>query len=225
MVNSLTRSAGVRLGPLLLETLVKHYFERVAHDNASQGRVMTKLRQDELLYDEAFIVVKTFLEASTKHTVEELQKFSNTRTPAPPWVQVVRLLVPMSCCDEAAQIVVRALGGEEQTKHLVGGTKWWQVRGLRGVDAEWIVARKDWQEAKRRHQAHEKERAGTNEQHKDGSSTDSPQAGASEDGPPRYQPEMDEMRCILFAHGGRCLMTLCAFRILKTDQVDIISAA
>ncbi len=69
MVNSLTRAAGVRLGPLLLETLVKHYFERVAHDNASQGRVMTKLRQDELLYDEAFIVVKV----RSAHYLLELQ--------------------------------------------------------------------------------------------------------------------------------------------------------
>ena len=67
-----------------------------------------------------------------RHTVEELQKFSNTRTPAPPWVYVVRLLVPISCCDEAAEIIVQALGGEEMTKRIVGGTKWWQVRGVKG---------------------------------------------------------------------------------------------
>ena len=29
-MNSLTREAGARLGPVLLETLVKHYFERLA---------------------------------------------------------------------------------------------------------------------------------------------------------------------------------------------------
>lgn len=38
----------------------------------------------------------------------------------------------MSCCDEAAKIVIQALGGEEMTKKLVGGTKWWQVRGVKG---------------------------------------------------------------------------------------------
>lgn len=38
----------------------------------------------------------------------------------------------MSCCDEAADIVVQALGGEEMTKRVVGGTKWWQVRGVKG---------------------------------------------------------------------------------------------
>ena len=67
-----------------------------------------------------------------RHTVEELQAFSNTRTPSPPWVHVVRLLVPMSCCNEAATYLIKALGGEEVTKRVVGGTKWWQVRGVKG---------------------------------------------------------------------------------------------
>lgn len=67
-----------------------------------------------------------------RHTVEELQAFSNTRTPSPPWVHAVRLLVPMSCCDEAAKYLIKALGGEEFTKRVVGGTKWWQVRGVKG---------------------------------------------------------------------------------------------
>lgn len=67
-----------------------------------------------------------------RHTVEELQAFSNTRTPSPPWVHAVRLLVPMSCCDEAAKYLIKALGGEECTKRVVGGTKWWQVRGVKG---------------------------------------------------------------------------------------------
>ena len=38
----------------------------------------------------------------------------------------------MSCCDEAATLLIQALGGEEDTSLLVGGTKWWQVRGLTG---------------------------------------------------------------------------------------------
>ena len=31
--------------------------------------------------------------------------------------------------------------GPEDLKHVVGGHKWWQVRGLDGVDAEWITDR------------------------------------------------------------------------------------
>lgn len=73
-LNGLTGSAGLKLGPLVLETLVKHYFERLkttqktpvttssdgdAHDG-SQGRSASNdnLRQEELLYDQAFTIVK-----------------------------------------------------------------------------------------------------------------------------------------------------------------------
>ncbi|KAI0359652.1 alpha/beta-hydrolase [Trametes cingulata] len=191
MVNSLTSKAGLKLGPIILDVLVKHYFERLSKDHEAKN--MPKLMQEELLYDEAFNIIKSFMEAATKHTVEELQEFSNTRTPSPPWVHVVRLLVPMSCCDDAATHLIKALGGEEVTKRVVGGTKWWQVRGVKGVDAEWIVAKKDWQEAKKRQKAR-------------GVSTDGPASldpgNPNQEMPATYQPEMDEMRCILYAHGG-----------------------
>ncbi|KAI0827909.1 alpha/beta-hydrolase [Trametes gibbosa] len=190
MVNSLTRQAGLKLGPIILDVLVKHYFERLSKDH--EAKDMPKLMQEELLYDEAFNIVKSFMEAATKHTVEELQEFSNTRTPSPPWVHVVRLLVPMPCCDEAASYLIKAMGGEEVTKRVVGGTKWWQVRGLKGIDAEWIVAKKDWQEAKRRQKARETSTDGGTP------SLDT----AQQEVPATYQPEMDEMRCILYAHGG-----------------------
>jgi len=62
-LNSLVGQAGFRLGPLVLETLVKHYFERILKE---RGDGVTQLSQDELLYDEAFHIIKTFLEASTK---------------------------------------------------------------------------------------------------------------------------------------------------------------
>lgn len=38
----------------------------------------------------------------------------------------------MSCCDEAATYLIEAFGGEEVMKQTVGGTKWWQVRGIKG---------------------------------------------------------------------------------------------
>ncbi|KAG2335869.1 hypothetical protein BDR05DRAFT_953765 [Suillus weaverae] len=40
-----------------------------------------------------------------------------------------------SICDEAASYVIQALGGEELAKCLVGGTKWWQVRGVKGLSS------------------------------------------------------------------------------------------
>ncbi|OCH89858.1 alpha/beta-hydrolase [Obba rivulosa] len=196
MVNSLTRQAGLKLGPIVLETLVKHYFERILKD-CHEAEGMTQLRQDELLYDAAFNVVKAFMEAAAKHTIEEIQSFSNTRTPAPPWVHVVRLIVPMPCCDAAAVALIRALGGEEHTKRVVGGTKWWQVRGVRGVSAEWITAKKDWQEAKRRHR--ERERGAETPK---GQANGSANSDTAQEIPASYEPEMDEMPCVLYAHGG-----------------------
>lgn len=66
------------------------------------------------------------------HTVEELQEFSNSRIPAPPWIFVERVVVPLSTCNAAATNLIKAFGGEEMTKQVVGGTKWWQVRGIHG---------------------------------------------------------------------------------------------
>ncbi|KAI0067652.1 alpha/beta-hydrolase [Artomyces pyxidatus] len=235
MPNSLTRSASLKLGPLFLETLVKHYFDRIKKDASKSG---IALRKDELLYDEAFSIVKDFLEAATKHTVEELQSFSNTRTPSPPWVHVIRLVVPMSCCDDAATHLIKAFGGEEVMKKTVGGTKWWQVRGIRGVHAEWITAKKDWQEAQRRQKSSSSSRRDTGlsvnfgSAFTAGSGATTPLKGDVQPSPAEnsdnvkkeakteahtasggaakegledsgaYQPEMDEMRCILYSHGG-----------------------
>lgn len=55
MPNSLTRQASLRIGPLFLGTLVKHYFDRLKKDANRSG---IALRNEELLYDEAFSIVK-----------------------------------------------------------------------------------------------------------------------------------------------------------------------
>ncbi|KAJ6497643.1 hypothetical protein C8R45DRAFT_983709 [Mycena sanguinolenta] len=189
-MNSLTTQAGLKIGPIVLETLVKHYFERLRHKGAHTDNPGTQLRREELLYDQAFNIVKAFLNAASYHTVEEVQAFSNTRTPSPPWVHVVRLVVPMSCCDDAAQYLITALGGEEIARKLVGGCKWWQVRGLPGVDAQWITAKKDWQEAKRRYKMQNKSKTPAQ-------APVDPEADSE-----AYEEHMDEMRCILYCHGG-----------------------
>ncbi|KAL4079158.1 hypothetical protein J3A83DRAFT_4086567 [Scleroderma citrinum] len=202
MSNRLTRQAGLQLAPVVLETLVQHYFKRVKKESAKNGKAVTQLMQDELLYDEAFNIVKVCLTGSYSHTVEELQAFSNTRTPSPPWVRAVRVLIPVSSCDEAAPYLIQALGGEEHAKRMVGGTKWWQVRGIPGIDGEWMTARKDWQEAKKRHKASQwKKNASTASPPLSSDSAAGVQPSAS-DMSNSYHQEMDEMRCILYAHGG-----------------------
>ena len=74
MVNSLTREAGARIGPLLLETLVKHYFDRLVRDNALLNGGTTKLRKDELLYDEAFSIVKVWSASIISRVVSDISQ-------------------------------------------------------------------------------------------------------------------------------------------------------
>jgi len=62
------------------------------------------------------------------------------------------------------------------------------------VDAQWITAKKDWQEAKRRYKASEKLK-GERSKYKDGNLNSTAETGV-------YEQEMDEMRCILYSHGG-----------------------
>ncbi|KAF8260354.1 hypothetical protein EI94DRAFT_1829826 [Lactarius quietus] len=221
MSNSLTRRVGLTFGPLFLETLVKHYFSRVVSDGS---KAPIPLRRDELLYDAAFNIVKNFLDGASRHTVEELQSLLNVRTPSPPWVHVVRLVIPTVSCDEAAVYLIKAFGGEDMMKRVVGGTKWWQVRSIRGLNAEWISAKKDWQNAQKRAkecrssvfaQEHTAEHPELRDltlndvvseppvklegegRHQSASNSKETSRGSAE-----YQPEMDEMRCILYAHGG-----------------------
>ncbi|KAG5339479.1 hypothetical protein C0989_004066 [Termitomyces sp. Mn162] len=198
-VNALTAETGFKVGPVVLETLVKHYFERRKTGNAT-----TQLRQDELMYDEVFNVVKVSSTARLhsygltllSKSFLRLASFANTRTPSPPSVHVVRLLIPMTSCDEAAQIIITAFGGKETAKRVVGGVKWWQVRGINGVDAQWITAKKDWENAQRRTKMQKKAKEDSS-----GSlpSTDLPTGVADSE---IYEKHMDEMRCILYSHGG-----------------------
>ncbi|KAG6840751.1 hypothetical protein C0991_004601 [Blastosporella zonata] len=222
-VNSLTTETSLKVAPVLLETLVKHYLDR--HKKTIDGTPVTPLRQDELMYDEIFNVVRTFLRTASFHTVEDVQGFANTRTPSPPSVHVVRLLIPMASCDEAAKILVTAFGGAEAAKRIVGGVKWWQVRGISGyarlhrsrfsayslvlsrVDAQWITAKKDWENAKRRMKMQEKAKE---PEPVDPSTEKGPDCGI-------YEKHMDAMRCILYSHGGEYM--LCA------DLLSIFSNA
>ena len=50
------------------------------------------------------------------------------------------ITIPISSCNAAADVLIDWFGPDD-LKHVVGGHKWWQVRGLDGVDAEWITER------------------------------------------------------------------------------------
>jgi hypothetical protein len=115
----------------------------------------------------------------------------------------------MTCCDQAATHLVKILGGEDHCRKVVGGVKWWQVRGISGyvasksffaqtqtqfsVDAQWIVAKKDWREAKRRHKQRGEAYPASNQNEE-----------------AAYVKDMDAMRCILYLHGGRHIVRISA---------------
>lgn len=70
---------------------------------------------------------------------EEVQSFGNTHVPHPPWVTVVKVVVPAETLVVAARVIVEYLGKEEVTE-IAGGETWWQRRARSdgGVEAEWI---------------------------------------------------------------------------------------
>jgi hypothetical protein len=68
------------------------------------------------------------IRCATRHTVEEMQKFTQLRVPLPPSVHVVRLSVPLSCSTDAAHALIKVFGGEREMKRVLGGVRWWQVR-------------------------------------------------------------------------------------------------
>ena len=51
--NSLTRDIGLKVGPTMFQVLVQHYFD-LKDDVEKSGR----LKQDDVLYHEAFTIVK-----------------------------------------------------------------------------------------------------------------------------------------------------------------------
>jgi hypothetical protein len=61
------------------------------------------------------------------------------------------------------------------------------------LDAEWITAKKDWQEAKRRYKA---------KATRTGSMPQTPPVTVDTEEEDTYRPDMDTMRCILYSHGG-----------------------
>jgi hypothetical protein len=53
---------------------------------------------------------------------------------------VCPILVPLDTCNKAADHLIEWFGPEE-LQRAVGGERWWQVRYLDGIEAEWIALR------------------------------------------------------------------------------------
>ncbi|SCV68484.1 BQ2448_605 [Microbotryum intermedium] len=176
------------------------------------------------LFDEAFSVMKYFFVKATEHTVEEAQAFGNIFTPAPWWVCVVRVLIPLDTRLEANRILIDTLG-EDDIQNVVGGKEWWQrcPNPDGALNGEWISMKKDWHgldadevdddeletikhekvEAMKRKAEDDRKRRyklGREREERRAKGEDDPYG--DDEGEPAYEHDLDEMRCILYIHGG-----------------------
>ena len=99
-------------------------------------------------------------------------------------------MVPLRSCTQAAEYLIKALGGENQAARITGGTRWWQVRGLNGMDANWIAVKKDLESAKKERLRHQSTMGDSNPR------------TTSDDNDGEYSSKLDPMRCMYYIHGG-----------------------
>ncbi|KAJ7284012.1 Alpha/Beta hydrolase protein [Mycena rebaudengoi] len=129
-----TASAAIHITPVVVKTFFQHALKQ--KDKLKEKR--PEEAQDDIFFDQAFHIVKAFIELGTKNTVESLQAFTNTHVPSPFWASVAAVSIPLQTCNDAADLLINWFGPDE-LKAVVGGERWWQVRGLDGVDGEWIT--------------------------------------------------------------------------------------
>ncbi|PWZ00471.1 alpha/beta-hydrolase [Testicularia cyperi] len=142
-----TGGTAVHLAPTVTKTFFKHYYNKAKRSwKRQEGRKMQAT--DELMFDEAFQIVRRFISLGTSDTVEAIQNFTDASPPPIPWATTLPVMVPMESCDRAAKIIIEHLGPQDLEK-LVGGEKWWQLRGIPGVQAEWIAMSTDWKKMKK----------------------------------------------------------------------------
>ncbi|TIB71390.1 hypothetical protein E3Q24_02352, partial [Wallemia mellicola] len=124
---------------VVLRTLVRHLIKK---RNKEDKREVDD-PNDEYAFDQTFKLTRAFLDIAMNHPVEDLQNLGSTYVPPPFWVHNVPVTVPMSICNDAAEHLIKAFGGEEPMRAAVGGTRWWQVRPTAGLPAEWICMKSD----------------------------------------------------------------------------------
>ncbi|KAG6869341.1 hypothetical protein C0993_000094 [Termitomyces sp. T159_Od127] len=125
-----TTSTAVHIAPVVVKTFLKH--EKRKARKVKEGRSEDDAK-DDILYDD-----------------------TNTHVPSPPWAAVSPVLITLSSCNRAADILIEWFGPHE-LKYVVGGERWWQVRGLDGVDGEWI-SEKDYLDLSVELKGHDKKR-------------------------------------------------------------------
>ncbi|POW15673.1 hypothetical protein PSTT_01904 [Puccinia striiformis] len=130
---------GLTVCYMALPTVVGTFFKHILPSQESDPANRTELKADE-----ALAVARTVAQKFTQYPVEDVQRLANTFQPAPWSVRVIRVSIPASTCSSAAEYITAAFGPEE-LKHMIGGRKWWQLRGNKdgAVEGEWIAMKRD----------------------------------------------------------------------------------
>ncbi|CAE6500723.1 unnamed protein product [Rhizoctonia solani] len=208
-----TAAAAVHITPTVLSTFLKHYQAKV-HKLKHGGEDQLT---DDILFDQAFHIVKAFVELGTHNTVDDLQAFTNTHVPAPFWTTVIPTRIPLSSCNQAADLLITLLRrtsapsgsnyteeeAEAEFKRVVGGERWWQVRGLDGVEAEWVAMKSDWEQISKAERKKEKKK----QRHREHAAKRNARHGKhpAEDtlATEEYTEDIDNLtRVMLYIHGG-----------------------
>jgi hypothetical protein len=106
--------------------------------------------------------------------IEHFLSYSSTNThiPSPFWTTVIPIRIPLSSCNDAADVLIKLLRqtstpsgsryssdeAEAEFKRVVGGERWWQVRGLDGIESEWIAMNSDWENISKAEKRKEKKK-------------------------------------------------------------------
>lgn len=138
----------------------------------------------------------------------DLQQFSNQHLPSPPTVLVLPMLIPLSTCHEAAKHLIQVLGGPEQARKIAGGTEWWQVRGIRGIEGEWIAEKKQLKEEEKKSKSKLGKNHGKDKEHAEEGEEEREGANMTEEEKDRAYKRQgyDGMRCMLYIHGGQSIV-------------------
>ncbi|KIO33836.1 hypothetical protein M407DRAFT_3841 [Tulasnella calospora MUT 4182] len=177
-----TVTAAFTITPVVCTTFLKHLKRKIKKKNIRDEDDTEAV--DDILFEEAFHIVKAFLGLATRNTLDELQAFTNTYIPPPYWAECVPVTIPLPCCNKAADVLINWFG-PEQLKEVVGGEKWWQVRGLEGVQAEWIAMKRDWDRLQKSEKAAKRSNRGKGKVN------------------PQFSDRLDNMnKVIYYIHGG-----------------------
>ncbi|KAF9886999.1 hypothetical protein FE257_010615 [Aspergillus nanangensis] len=143
-----TLALSVALTPTVISTLFSHYLNRKSHHHKPSTYIT---------YDEGIQIFREFLAYAAKHSVEDLQAFTNQKVPSPHWVRTQMVTIPTQYLGSAAKAIIAELGPNGVDK--VGGKEWWQWRGpAEDLKGEWIEMRKDYNERKQTIGQHPSER-------------------------------------------------------------------